>query len=321
MLQRFSLVLAVLAATGLNTANAQEVELGWKFEANKEFFQKMKTATNQTMTINNQEVKQEQEQEFVFKWKVLKVDEKAVELEQTIVSVFMKIKIGSNEITYNSRAADATENPLTPFFKPLVNAQFKISLDPKTFKINAPVGGRQEFLNKLKEANPAMSQLLNTILSEDQFKQLTEPAFAVLPDKGTKATAGKTTWDRNTKLSMGPIGTYDAEYKYAYAGQDKQGADTYEKITVKTNLKWTAPDAQASGGLPFKIESGTLTTKAAEGTILFDNKNGRLFRSNMKVELEGKLNVAVQEQKAEVNLKQTQNTETTTSEKDPNKPG
>jgi len=319
VLQRLFLALTVFAFAGPAAAHAQEVELAWKFEANKEFFQTMKTETTQTMTINNQEVKQNQEQQFVFRWKVVsKADDKIV-LEQVIESVFMKIRIGTNEIVYNSKQAESGDNPLASFFKPLVGAKFTITLDPKTMKIVGPVGGRQEFLNSLKQANPAMSSLLNTILSEDQFKQLAEPAFAVLPEPGKKIKP-KDTWERQAKLGMGPIGTYEVTYTYTYEGVKKEGNDEFHHIGVKTALKWNPPTPEAATGLPFRIEGGSLLPKSAEGTILFDAKTGRVHSSNMTVELSGKLNVAVGETKAEVNLVQKQVTTTTTSDKDPSKP-
>jgi hypothetical protein len=315
--QRFRFGIAVLVA-GLVSLPAfgQEVELGWKFEKGKTFFQTMKTTTNQSMTIMGQDVKQDQDQEFVFSWTVKDVADKAVTLEQKIEAVNMNISIGTNKISYNSRDTAAGDNPLSSFFKPLVGSAFTVTLDPTTMKVTN-VAGREEFVKKLTDANPAMTQLLKVILSEEQLKQMAEPPFLVAPDKGKKVKANDT-WERTTKLAMGPIGTYDAKYTFTYQGPEKftiDGKDaTYQKVAMKTDLTYKAPDAKDAGNLPFKIEGGSLKATEAGGTIWFDPDKGRVAKTEMTVKLDGTLTISVAEQKAEVKLTQTQKTTTSTSD-------
>jgi hypothetical protein len=322
-LQRFKLI-AVVALVSLASpmlANAQDVELAWKFEKGKTFYQTMKTKTSQTMNIMSQPVKQDQEQEFLFSWTAKDVSDTAIVLDQKIEAVNMSIKIGTNEVKYNSAAKDAADNPLSSFFKPLVGSSFTLTLDPKTMKVTK-VEGREEFVKKVTEANPQMAGLLRVILSEDQLKQMAEPAFAVVKGKGEKVKP-KDSWTRESKLSMGPIGSYDTKYTYTYVGpEEKTGADgkktTLQKIEMKTELTYKAPDPKDAAGLPFKIDSGNLKTTEASGVIYFDTEKGRVAESNMKVNLDGKLNISVAEQKAEVDLKQEQTTTTATSDKNPN---
>jgi hypothetical protein len=302
-------------------AQGQEVELAWKFEKGKPFYQTMKTKTSQTMNIMSQPVKQDQEQEFVFSWTAKDVSDTAIVLDQKIESVNMSIKIGTNEVRYNSTAKDAADNPLSSFFKPLVGSSFTLTLDPKTMKVTK-VEGREDFVKKVTEANPQMAALLRVILSEDQLKQMAEPAFAVVKGKGEKVKPGDS-WTRESKLSMGPIGSYDTKYTYTYKGpEEKTGADgkkvTLQKIEMKTELTYKAPDPKDATGLPFKIDTGNLKTTEASGTIYFDAEKGRVAESTMKVNLEGKLNISVAEQKAEVDLKQEQTTTTATADKNPN---
>jgi hypothetical protein len=301
----------------------QEVELAWKFEKGKTFYQKMNTKTSQQMTIQSQPVKQEQEQEFVFSWTVKDVSDTAVVLEQKIESVNMTIKIGTQEVKYNSAAKDAADNPLSTFFKPLVGSSFTLTLDPKTMKVTK-VEGRDDFVKKVTDANPQMASLLKVILSEDQLKQMAEPAFSVVKGPGEKVKP-KDIWTRESKLSMGPIGSYDAKYTYTYEGEEEKTIDGQKakvaKISVQTELTYKAPDPKDSTSLPFKIDAGKLDTTKATGTIFFDPAKGRVVESNMDVELKGKLTISVAEQKAEVDLNQTQTTTTTTSDKNPNESG
>jgi hypothetical protein len=317
VLQRFRLVFAVLIAAVALPAYGQEVELGWKFAKDAKFSQSMKTKTSQTMKLMGQDVKQEQEQEFVFTWTVKDVNDKAVVLEQKIDSVNMTITIGSNKIAYNSKDANANENPLSTFFRPLIGSSFTVTLNPNTMKVEK-VDGREDFVRKLTEANPQMATLLKVILSDEQLKQMAEPPFMVAPDKGKKVKPGDS-WTRESKLAMGPIGSYDAKYTFTYKGPEKLSIEgkegTYEKIEMKTDLTYKAPDPkEPPSQLPFKIEGGTLKATEANGTIYFDKDKGRVVKTDMKVKLDGKLNISVADQKADVELSQTQDTTTTTTD-------
>jgi hypothetical protein len=191
-----------------------------------------------------------------------------------------------------------------------------VTLDPNTMKVTK-VDGREEFVKKLTDANPLMANLLKQILSEDQLKQMAEPPFMVVPDKGKKVKPNDT-WVRESKLAMGPIGTYDAKYTFTYKGPEKRTIEgkeaTLEKIEMKTDLTYKPPDPKEASNLPFKIEGGSLKAPDANGTIYFDKDKGRVVETTMKVKLEGKLNISVADQKAEVELTQTQDTTTNTTD-------
>jgi hypothetical protein len=324
VLRRLWLALVVLVIGLATPTLAQdEVELKWNFSKDqKPFYQTLTSKTVQDMTVMGQPVKQEQTQEFVFSWTVKEASADKVVLEQKIEAVMMTIKIGSNEIKYDSRAKDAADNQLAAFFKPMLGATFTITLDPKTMKVTA-VGGREEFVTNMAKANPSMGNLLKTILSDDQFRQMTEPAFAVLPPPGQKVKRGSQ-WTRESKLAMGPIGSYDAVYTFTYDGTEKRVIDgkdaNYHKIKMEAKLTYKPPEGPSPAGLTFKIEGGTVTTKKAEGTIFFDAERGRVAEATMDVVLEGKLTVTVSEQKGEVTLNQTQNVRTTTSDRNPVEP-
>jgi hypothetical protein len=308
-------------AAAAPTAAGAETDLAWKFVKDKIFYQKLRTTTEQKMKVMQTNVDQKQEQEFVFSWKVEDVDASKVVLLQKIESVSMKINISNNEIKYDSTAKDAADNPLQSFFKPLVGSTFKLTLDPNTMKV-VKVEGREEFVKKLTDANPQMKQLLTSILSDEQLKMMSEPAFTLVPDKGHKVKPGEK-WARTGKMTLGPIGSYEATYDYTFDGPEKkqvEGKDaTLQKIGMKTSLKYSPPDKNAAGSLSFfKINSGDLQTTEATGTIYFDAENGRVASSEMSVGLKGKLNVSVSDQAADVELEQTQKTYTSTSDKNPN---
>jgi hypothetical protein len=290
--------------------------LAWKFEKGKTFYQKMVTDTTQKMTVMNNDVTQNQKQTFFFEWKVDDVNDKEnkVTLEQKILGVQMDIDIGGSPIKYDSTApaANNTSNPLSEFFKALVGATFKVTLDTKTLKITN-IEGRQKFVDGLVAANKQMKPLLDKILSEEALKEMAEPTFAVVTD-GT-VEKGKT-WKRETKLDMGPIGSYKNEYTYKYEGTDDK--TKLDKIDVDTKLTYTPPEkTDGIGGLPFKIKSADLTSKNAKGTIYFNRDKGRVDKTDMSLELDGKLQIEIGGQPTEVKLNQTQKTTVDTSDTNP----
>jgi uncharacterized protein DUF6263 len=305
-------VSALVLVTVLVPARAQDsgTKLAWKFEKDKTFYQTMTTETNQTMKVMGSDIKQNQTQTFYFSWTPVKQDGDNWEIEQKIEGVKMKIDIGGSPIEYDSTKEQPTSSALSEFFKQLVGSKFTLTVD-KNFKVTA-IKGRDEFLKKLTGANPSMEALLKQILSEEALKEMADPTFAAIPNKEVKKGD---TWDKTSKLEMGPIGKYENTYKYTYDGPDK---DKKSKIKVDTTLKYTPPGNDAAGGgLPFKIKSADLSSKDAGGTILFDADKGRVAESEMHVTLTGKLSIEIGGQATAVELDQTQKTTVKTQDTNP----
>jgi hypothetical protein len=278
------LAMLLVALMGLSVYAEDAVKLEWIFEKGKPFYQEMNTKTKQTMKIMAMDnITQNQEQTFYFSWTPLEQDkDKNWIVDQEIVGVKMDIEIGGNKITFDSTnpSAGAANNPLADFFKALVGSKFKLTISPdmKVLKID----GREEFINKLVKANPQMEPLLKQILGDEALKQMADPAFASVPGKPVKKGES---WEKQSKLIMGPIGTYDTTYKYTYEGKEGK----LEKIKVDTILNYKPPEASAAGQLPFKIKAAKLESKNATGTILFDNEKHRLDSSDMMLMVVGLL--------------------------------
>lgn len=289
-------------------ASGDKVTLKWKFEKDKSFFQKMSTTTKQELTVMGNKVTQEQKQSFVFSWTPVKLEGDVVTLKQKIESVDMAIDIGGTKIEYNSTGAQTSGNPLAEFFKALVGAEFTVLLDTKENKITK-ILDKDQFVAKLVNANPAMQPLLNNILDEKAFIDMSEPTFRVVP---TKAVGKGDTWDLSTTLKLGPIGSYASAYKYTYEG--KEGA--LDKIGIAATLKYE-PGTSASGSLPFKIENAKLESTKAAGSVLFDNTKGRADKSSMNMEVKGTLTIDIGGQKTAVDINQSQSTTFETSDANP----
>src|SRR5262245_31308385 len=290
-----------MLVVGLVTgATAQDkATLKWKFEPKKTFYQKMTTDTKQNMKVMGSDVVQNQSQTFYFSWTVDKVEpDGSALITQKIEGVKMSIDIGGSKIEYDSTRDTNTANPLSDFFKALVGSEFKLTVD-KDLKVTK-IDGRGDFIKKLTGANPQMEPLLNQILSEQAMKEMAEPTFASIPT--TEIKKGQE-WKKDTKLDMGPIGSYENSFKYTYDGKDGQ----LDKIKVETTLKYTPPK-DSSSSLPFKIKGADLKSTNANGTILFDNTKGRVEKSDMKLELKGKLQIEIGGNTTDVELSQTQST-------------
>jgi hypothetical protein len=298
--------------------NKAKATLVWKLEKDKPFWQKMKTETNQTMKVQNQEVKQTQTQTFNFKYTPTKKDDDAWTITQTIDGLQMDIDIGGTKIIYDSYKPDTATNPLGEFFKALVGSEtqrttFTLTVSvPKDKEATVTkIEGQKEFVEKLVKANPQMQPLLNQILSEKALIEMAQPTFGALP--GKEVTQGQT-WTRTSVLDMGPIGKYENEYTYTYEGPEKDSK--LEIIKVESKLKYKEPPTEGGvGGLPFRIKKANLKSDPAKGTIKYDPALGRIVSTKMELKLTGDLEIEIGGQTTKVELDQTQTTEVENTEK------
>src|SRR5262249_28213919 len=231
-----------------------------------------------------------------------------------IEGVAMDIDIGGSKISYDSTKDTTANNPLGDFFKALVGSTFTLELDLADLKVTK-IEGRDDFLKKLVAANPQMKPLLETILSENALKEMSEPTFAVIQQG--KDTAKGEKWTKKISLDMWPIGKYDNTYDYSYSGPDEKDNQLHV-IKMVTTLNYNEPDETAGqGGVRFKIKGAKLKSSSRRGTIEFDNAKGRVKPSVMKLELKGELSIESGGQTTKVELSQTQESTVETLEENP----
>jgi hypothetical protein len=310
LLRRWFLAALLVVGLWVPAFGQDAVTLSWKFEKDKPFYQEMTTTTKQTMDVMGMQVTQNQSQTFYFSWTPKEQDkDKNWIITQKIEGVKMDIEIAGNKIPYDStKDATGTGNPLAEFFKALVGSEFKLTVSPE-MKVTK-IEGRDDFINKLIKANPQMEPLLKQILGDEALKQMSDSAFAVIPDKPVKKGQ---TWEKKNSLNMGPIGSYDSTYKYTYEGKEGK----LDKIKVETKLEYHTPGASTAATLPFKIKEAKLDSKDATGTVLFDNDKHRLDSSKQKLKLEGTLKIDIGGMTSDVKLTQEQDTTVKTTDTNP----
>jgi len=281
-----------------------------KFKAfepdSKPFFQEVKTDTVQTMKVQGQDVTQKQDQTFYIKWTPEKKSGDSYVVKQQVVGVKMNIDIGGNKIAYDSTLPTDKQpkNPMTDFFSALMKQEltFTIGSDMKIAKVDV----RTEFIKSLSDTNPAIKTLLDTIMSENALKSMAEPTWWAVPMSDQK------TWEKTSKLELGPIGTYVTKFTFTREGANDA---KLEKIKIDAKLDYSQPTEKS--GLPFTIKEAKLTSDSGTGEALFDPAKGRLESSKLTMKLKGELKIEVGNMATDITLDQTQTSTTRTYDTDP----
>ncbi len=290
-----------------------EVDFTWKWEKDKPLFSQMTTKTVQNIKVQELNINQIQEQTFFFKWTPLKEEGGKWTVKQTIEGIKMKIDIAGNPVSYDStvdQQAAGSNTALNDFFKNIKGSEFTLTLakDGSVEKVE----GREAFVTKLGTANKQIEGLLQKILSEEAFKQLSDPSFGLLPKDAAKKKA-KDKWERTTSLDLGPVGGYDTKYTFEF---DKTTGDVAE-VKVTPAVTYKAPKATETGdALPFKIKGAELKSDAtAGGTIKFNTKTGRIDSSSVTLKINGKVTLEIGGQTSDVEIRQEQTTDVIYTEK------
>ncbi len=259
-------VLALGLAPGQDAGKAP-ANLAWKLNKDDKFYVETVTKIDQTITLpGGQKQKQNQDQTTFHRYRVLENADGKIVLEQTILRTLIAGNIASEDAE-----------------KRLKNVVLTYTLDRK-FKVTK-MTGYDKFLDAASGGDKAAKKALAAMFSEDVLKIGVEDLFGMAPEKPVSAG---TTWNRDAKLSMGPIGDFAMAAKYKYVGPAEGG----EKVTLTAEMTYSAPKGDAEG-LPFKITKGELKAEKFEGTIIFDPKVGRLKSSEATMKMAGKLTFSI----------------------------
>jgi hypothetical protein len=135
--------------------------------------------------------------------------------------------------------------------------------------------------------------------------------FTALPERNV--SRGES-WQRRSRIDLGPVGTYDTTHRYTYTGSN--GANEQFKVEV-TDFRYQAPAQQDAARLPFKVVNADLKGSGRDGEMLFDRTRGRVVRYEGRMSVEGSLTIDIGGQESRVTLKQEQKTTVRTLDSNP----
>jgi hypothetical protein len=258
------------------------------------------------MTVAGNKVIQSQTQTFYFSWTPLKEQRDSWTLKQKILGAKVVVDLGGNRMEYDSSKDADAANPLSDFYKALVGAELKVTLDKDSYV--ATIEGRDELVKKLAVANPNLLPPLNQVLTEDALRHMAETAFAGPPEDAVRPGDS---WTRKSKLDMGPAGgTLRTKYKYTYIGQEGK----LDRIKIESTQDWQQP---VGGDDPESKTKQSNVKGVGTGTILFDRLKGRIVSLDLTQKLQGKLAITAGGNSAVVDMSQTQKTTVKTTDVNP----
>ncbi len=135
------------------------------------------------------------------------------------------------------------------------------------------------------------ADLLRSRLAAATLKAEFEQALGALPDGPAKPGEP---WERTEVVDGGAGMELVLRKKYEYAGTEKRGGKTLDKITAKVIDAKYRQDADSSS--PLKLTKSDLKVNSSEATILFDREAGCIVESHERIELKGNLTLSAEGQ-------------------------
>ena len=291
-----------LVAMAAAPAARAQVKLEYKFPEGQTLTYKTTMKMNQILTLAGMEIPTEVEQTIVSSRVIGKrAGDSTLPVQEKVEAFRADMSLpGGMQITFDSKQPDAKiENEQLAFladvFKLAGETSYTVVLDGQN-KVKA-IEGTEKLQEKADKLNPLVRDSMRNRFSAEKLKAGFEESHGNLPD--VLARPGEP-WERTMTINS------DQELilrkKYEYAGTEKRGDKTLDKITVKTlDIKMKSdPNSQA----PSKVTKSDLKVDSSDGTILFDREAGRVVESRDKLHVKGSLTVAAagQEYPGELDL-------------------
>jgi hypothetical protein len=278
----------LLALVGSQAAQAQ-VKLEYKYPEGKTLTYKTTTKTHQILTINGMEIPTDAEEMVVGSQAVGKRrGDSSLPITSKVESLRAELALpGGINITFDSSDPNAKiENEQLAFlaevFKLASEIAYTVVLDEQN-KVKA-VEGTEKILEKADKLSPQGRDAIRTRLQADKLKTQFEQSHRNLPD--VLARPGEP-WERDETMDIGGGQTLAFHKKYEYAGTEKKGDKTLDKITSKaTEVKYSMdPDSPS----PLKVTKSDLKIDSSDGTILFDREQGCIVEAHGKTRIKGSM--------------------------------
>ncbi len=184
-------------------------------------------------------------------------------------------------------------NPDLDFFSDVyrtaASASYTVVLDEKD-RVKA-IEGADALRGRIDRLDPRAGDLLLSRLSAATLKSDFQQALGALPDGPVRPGQS---WDRTEAIDFGAGLKVVLHRKYQYAGTEKKGGKTLDRITAKVADARCVQDADSSS--PLKVTKSDMKVDSSEATVLFDREAGRIVESHDRFEMKGNLTLSAQGQ-------------------------
>jgi Family of unknown function (DUF6263) len=281
-----AVALATIMLFGPRLTQAQ-VKLEYKFPEGQKLTYKTTSKTSQVLTLMGQGIETESKETVVSSSAVgKKRADSTVPVDEKVESLNVELSLpGGMLVSYDSKDPDAMiDNPQLAFlievYKLISQLTYTVVLDGHN-KVKA-VEGTEKFLEKADALNEMAKQSIRSRLDAQRLKTQFEQSHSNLPE--VLARPGEP-WERTEKLELGGGQTLTFHKKFEYAGNEKRGNASLEKINVKTiEVSYKMDPTSPS---PLKVSKSDLKVESGTGTILFDREGGHVVASNGKIRIKG----------------------------------
>jgi hypothetical protein len=293
----------VVAAVGAGlvalacTQQAQaQVKLEYKFPEGKKLTYKTTTKLHQLLTIQGQEIPTDVEEVSVGSQTVGKRrGDSSVPVSSKVESIRVELSLpGGINVSYDSSDPNAKiENEqlafLSEIFKLAGEIEYTVILDAQN-KAKA-IEGTEKLLEKAEKLSPMARDAIRSRVESEKLKTNFEQSHRNLPD--VLARPGEP-WERTETMDIGNGQTLTFRKKYEYAGTEKKGDKTLDKISSKAlDVKYSMdPDAPS----PLKVTKSDLKIDSSEGTMWFDREEGCVADASSKTRIKGSMTFSAQGQ-------------------------
>jgi hypothetical protein len=297
---RRAAVLCVLAAgIGLGGSAQAQTTLRWKFKDGDTQRFNMIQRTESQATVGEQKIEMTQEMSMDLSWKVAKVDaDGTATIEQTIDRVKMMMDGQVGRMSFDSRDPDASEGPeqaiapMRTMFEAMVGKPFISVMTPRGEIKETKIP--DSLKDALKAAAPGMESMMEGLMGGGNGKSSLLGNISMFPEEAV--SVGKS-WSSDADQKLGPLGSMKVKQKYTYAGPVTEGDRSLEKIELDMSM-------QMEPGKDSPFGNVAMDVKNAKGMLLFDNKAGKLVRSETSTSMTMKMEVQGQQIEQEMETSQ-----------------
>jgi len=293
----------VLVCVASQSATGQKL-LHWKLHGGEKLALEMKQQIGMELTMFGAPVKVSTDMLMEIDWNVTHVaDDGVMTVEQTIRRITMAMTApGMEPVEFDSDTADKAEGAAKELAKgitPLLAGAFTQRMRPTGEVVDVQL---TEQAARAFEASPAAGQL-KSIFTKDGLKNLTGQVAAELP---SEPVSKGDTWNRKLDIKL-PQGQFKADVQYTYAGTERQGGVTAEKIDVEMTLDFGEGmnlEIGQGGPMQAKVQA---KSQDNTGVMYFDADAGRLLSTKMTQDmtLQTKVGDTVIDQKVRSTMEMT----------------